>query len=134
MVDKLKASDWDVEFFTSDSGYFAKVLIAISVCPICGSYMTESGWSKGIAKMSRVSSGEPGSRRHVCEKCAEAGKATFTCALCEQSYSSDQIQESFGCNYSSEDFLCKNCYKTRTAEVWDAKYDKLSEKHRYDYE
>jgi len=132
MVDKLKASDWDTEFFTSDSGYFAKVLIAIDTCPICGNYMTKNGYGKEIARRSEFSFGEHGNREYICEKCAEAGKATFTCALCGEVRSSDQIGASFGC--WEEDFLCKVCYETCTAKVWAVKCDELDNEHRYDYE
>ena len=61
----------------------------------------------------------------------KAGKADFLCALCNERKSTDKIQESIG---DAPEFLCKDCYDTVSAKIWDDKLDELQEAHRYDYE
>ena len=67
----------------------------------------------------------------ICQKCADAGKADFLCALCNTRKKTDKIQESIG---DPPEHLCKDCYNTITANVWEKKVDELIETHRYDYE
>ena len=68
----------------------------------------------------------------VCRECFDAGKITFTCALCGKAYPGTEIQETFGAYVI--DALCKTCYTTVSAEQWEAKCDELYRVHRYDYE
>jgi len=68
---------------------------------------------------------------NICEECEKAGKADFLCALCNERKSIDKIQESIG---DAPEFLCKDCYDTVPAKIWDDKLDELQEAHRYDYE
>lgn len=67
----------------------------------------------------------------ICKECEAAGKADFLCALCEKRYPSSEVKESIG--WPAE-FLCKNCYETKPAKIWDEKVDELQEDHRYDFD
>lgn len=67
----------------------------------------------------------------ICKECAEAGKADFLCAMCEQRKPTSKINESYG---DPAEYLCKDCYETVPAKVWDEKLDQLSEAHRYDFD
>jgi hypothetical protein len=66
----------------------------------------------------------------ICQECADAGKADFECFLCKERKPTDRIQERYG---DPADFLCKDCYETVPAKVWDDTSDKLMDSHRYDY-
>ncbi len=119
------------------------VLIRLKRCPICGSFMVDSKLkhlsTDGAADMAlqvvragwhyesdvRVG-GEP-----ICERCKIEGKATVRCALCGEQRSSKQIKESYG--YPPE-YLCRACYVSVPAAVWEAKVDELEEAHRWDFE
>jgi hypothetical protein len=68
---------------------------------------------------------------YICEECEKAGKADFKCELCGERHPTSEIQERFG---DPADFLCKSCYETTTAKVWEEKCDELQEEHKYDYE
>lgn len=68
---------------------------------------------------------------YIYENCAKEGKSTFICALCGKERSSDQIVESFG---DPPEHLCKICYKTVSAEVWEKKKQELYNLHRWDFE
>jgi len=67
----------------------------------------------------------------ICVECADAGKADFLCALCNQRRPTSKIQSIFG---DPPEFLCKDCYETVTAEKWDKKVNNLYECHKYDFE
>jgi hypothetical protein len=67
----------------------------------------------------------------LCEVCAVAANIQITCALCKQDRPRADIQESFG---DPPEYLCKPCYTTVPANVWELKSDKLRESHRYDFE
>jgi len=69
--------------------------------------------------------------RRICEECKNSGKISILCALCNERKPSDKEQESFG--YPAE-YLCKDCYETVTAKVWEDKCEDLSSSHRYDFE
>jgi len=68
---------------------------------------------------------------YICEECAKAGKSTFICDLCGEERSSELKQESFG---DPPDFLCKVCYETVPAKIWEKKHDELWHEHRWDFE
>jgi len=76
------------------------------------------------------SSSEKDNKR-ICIECEAKGLASFVCALCGERKSSSNVQESFG--YPAE-YLCKDCYSTVSAEIWENKIEELSESHRYDFE
>lgn len=67
----------------------------------------------------------------ICEVCESEGKASFTCALCEKTFHTDNIQQSFG---DPAEYLCKVCYTTIPANVWEKKVDDLEKAHRWDFE
>ena len=118
------------------------------ICPICNKHMIKQ-WPKnydnpyfpnyiemtqqaqaeraGVVFRSNVTVDE----HYICVECAEAGKADFLCVLCNERKSTDKIQERYG---DPPDFLCKDCYKTVSAEVWETKCDELREEHRYDFD
>ena len=66
----------------------------------------------------------------ICVECEALGKASFTCALCGLQCSSDTLQYSVG---NPAEKLCKQCYKTVSAEVWETKVDELDTAHQWDY-
>jgi hypothetical protein len=67
----------------------------------------------------------------VCADCLAQDKVKFTCWLCKQDRPSSHIQESIG---DPPDLLCRDCFETVSAKVWDEATDKLTEEHRYDYQ
>ncbi len=66
----------------------------------------------------------------ICIECEQAGKSSFLCALCNERKSSDKRKEAIG---DPADFLCKDCFETKSAKVWEEKYDELIEEHKYDF-
>jgi hypothetical protein len=66
----------------------------------------------------------------ICLDCVDAGKATFQCALCHQTYPTSGIQQIFG---DPPDYLCKPCYGTVTAKEWEKKVNELDKEHEYDF-
>ncbi|MFX1450668.1 MAG: hypothetical protein ACFFCM_07500 [Promethearchaeota archaeon] len=68
---------------------------------------------------------------YICVECEKAGKADFLCQLCKKRKPSNKVKESFG---SPAEFLCTDCFETKTAKEWDKITDKLNEEHRYDFE
>lgn len=67
--------------------------------------------------------------KRICVECKNAGKADIQCVLCNEKKPSDKVQQSFG--YPPE-YLCKDCYETKPAKIWEEKCDKLLEDHLYD--
>jgi len=67
----------------------------------------------------------------ICLECEQAGKADFLCAMCDERKTTDKKEKSFG---DPAEFLCKDCYETKPAKVWDEKVDELQDAHRYDFE
>jgi hypothetical protein len=67
----------------------------------------------------------------ICTICSAEGKASFTCCMCGNNYSSNNIQQRFG---DPPEYLCKTCYSTVTAEAWEAMVDKLEKYHRWDFD
>jgi len=68
---------------------------------------------------------------NICVECKESGKADFKCDLCGERKPTEKIQESFG---YPPDFLCKDCYDTTPAKIWEEKIEQLESDHRYDFE
>jgi len=67
----------------------------------------------------------------ICVECKDADKASFKCALCKEMKPSSKEEESFG---DPAEYLCKDCYATVPAKVWDDKAEKLRHDHQYDWE
>jgi hypothetical protein len=72
-----------------------------------------------------------GDGRVICEQCASENKGSFACALCGEVRESSQKERSVG---DPPEFLCRVCYETKPAKLWDEKYKELLEAHRYDFE
>jgi hypothetical protein len=128
---------------------YVEMLLEANECPLCGKVMIKKSPSRfnnifpnyfrlnqdaqmkeaGMVYESDIEvDGE-----WICVECAKAGKATFLCALCGERKPSDTEQESFGIGAFSH-YLCKDCYETVSANVWDKKCKELRNKHKYDYE
>lgn len=67
----------------------------------------------------------------ICIECESKGLASFICALCGERRNSSDVQESFG---DPSEKLCKSCFSTVSAEMWEKKVRELEESHRYDFE
>lgn len=113
----------------------------VDTCPICGRKMMSSGDSTAYdddarsqkAQMERAGIVARGSgilgeyRKHICEVCTKEGKGKFTCAMCDQTRTSDQLHDtSFG------EPICTICYTTLTAEQYDQKYEAIGDAHQWD--
>lgn len=123
-------------------------MVQIARCPLCKSVMVAptktdglfpyglySGFDEQLALArwkKKVYVGDSGDHEYICSDCVAAGKATFTCALCEKAQPTTQLHKSWG--FRPSESMCKTCYETVPAKVWDAKSDELFEKHRYDFE
>jgi hypothetical protein len=66
----------------------------------------------------------------LCTECAAKAASVFTCELCKQERPSDQVEEQFG---DPAEYLCKPCYETVPASVWDAAKERLRRSHQYDH-
>ena len=69
--------------------------------------------------------------KYICRECEREGKADFLCSLCKQRKSTKKIEDSFG---DPPEFLCKDCYETIPAKIWNEKRNKLQKIHRWDFE
>ena len=67
----------------------------------------------------------------ICSKCEKDGKASFVCALCNETKDSNQVEESFG---DPPEHLCTDCYAKTPVKTWDEKVAELEKSHRYDFE
>ncbi len=67
--------------------------------------------------------------QYICVNCAKNIKTYFLCSLCEKRKSTDRIEEGIG---APSEYLCKDCYETVSAKVWNEKLDLLEEDHKYD--
>jgi hypothetical protein len=67
----------------------------------------------------------------ICVECEAKGIASFICSICGERRSSKEIQESFG---DPAEHLCKVCYSSVSAEVWEKKVKELWEAHRWENE
>ena len=81
-----------------------------------------AGW---VAQSDQKAAGEWA----ICEECAASGKASFECALCGQTRTSDRKEERIG---DPPEFLCRDCYETVPAKEWDDKVQQLQREHQYD--
>ena len=101
----------------------------------CGSFFPEYAEHNQDSQMRNAKLVCTGSAKvddeYVCVECEKAGLTDFMCELCGKRKSTEKIHETIG---HPADFLCKDCYKTCTAEVWDNKCDELIDLHMYDYE
>ena len=121
------------------------MMVELARCPLCDRTMVTQPRGRGLFALYIVDSFEKQVQRagwvmtssiqvdanEICRECADAGKATFLCALCGQRYPTDQKHEQFG---DPPEFLCKRCYETATAADWGKRRTELLEAHRWDFE
>jgi len=67
----------------------------------------------------------------ICTECKAAGVASFFCALCNKKQPSSKEQKTFG---DPPEKLCRDCYESVPANIWEAKCVSLYNEHRYDFE
>lgn len=125
------------------NGRYVEMLIPFVKCASCGKMMFKKDKSNVFCKNRHYKqesqleiidgvfeSDVPNDKGPICECCKEAGLATFVCDICGQELPTDKIQESFG--YPSEEFLCKYCYESVSAKVWEEKCNELQESYKWD--
>jgi hypothetical protein len=123
-------------------GYY-KFIIETSSCPLCSLNMIKLVDGSPFPTYRELTFQEQCKRagivlesnacvdnKYICQSCADAGKANFTCAKCNESKPSYKVQESIG---YPEEYLCKDCYATVSAKKWDETIEKLREDHKYDW-
>jgi len=128
--------------------HHVKVLVELRPCAVC---KRKTVWNLGkdpwqrtfpcyiratferqIAKTDiRFVGGTNGDREPVCIDCVKAGAITCECALCGKSKPSSEMEESVG---DPPEHLCKSCYETVPAKIWDENLAALEESHKYDFE
>ena len=149
----MKIDEYIPEIVSNERGdLFAKSLIPLTACSICGNKMLRfrsyyyrkfeamyPAWYKANlrSQLKRAGIKIPSEVKDkddelICEECAEAGLATFTCAMCEEERSSVLKKVSFGID--PPEYLCTVCYGSVTAKEWDDKYRELQKTHQYDWE
>jgi hypothetical protein len=127
---------------------YVVMMLEAKVCPICSKVMIRQGRAlmhgghfpnaftlnlesqmkdAGLVFLSCVKVDD----ESICVECVATGKADFLCALCNKRYPTDQEQYCIG---DAPEYLCKSCYASVPAKVWDEKVEQLMEEHRYDYE
>ena len=79
-----------------------------------------------MAKMRVPGSDYFSGKSYACEGCVAEGKVTFTCAICKQKRSSDQLHEE---NYEEPE--CKLCYETMPAKAWAEWHKDQDERNRW---
>ena len=127
-----------------ENGRYVEMLIEAKKCKCCEKIMvTKLGYHSIFPKYMRInqeaqmkaaefvySTSTLVDDEPICLECEQAGKADFLCAMCDERKTTDKKQESFG---DPAEFLCKDCYETKPAKVWDEKVDELQDAHRYDF-
>lgn len=120
------------------------VLVRLRECSYCGAWMFDEqkafsniGKNEIREQLKRAKwerQGELGMATLgtlICTKCIENGAESLECALCKKEKKSFEIKKCIG--YPAE-YLCKECYSTVSAEIWDIKVNELEENHKWDYE
>jgi len=124
---------------------YALMIVELDECPICKkqilnvpkkSYIFPTWYEIDIDNQLKkagwvLASQETQEGKIICIECSKSGKSTFLCALCGLRKPTSKIEESIG--WPAE-YLCKDCYETKTAKEWDDMVKKLNAEHRYDYE
>src|SRR3990167_5573450 len=128
-----------------ENGRYVEMLIEAKKCSCCEKIMVDKiGYHSIFPKYLRInqeaqmkaagfvySTSTLVDDEPICLECEQAGKADFLCAMCDERKTTDKKHESFG---DPAEFLCKDCYETKPAKVWDEKVDELQDAHRYDFE
>ncbi len=144
----MKSFQIEIECYTPQiiEGGYALMLIQVAACPICkkimvyipkDSYALFPAYCKIQAKaqieragwiyMSTIKQDD----KNICVECVKAGKVTFFCSICEERKPTSKIQESIGW---PPEYMCTDCYETKSAKEWQKHYNALEKDHRYDYE
>jgi len=137
--------------YDNNSHIYGEILIELNRCPICKKIMIYQPrhwrYEDIYPKYNKITLDEQikkagwifesdahldGVEEYICEECKEKGLATFKCVLCGERKTFDKEKESFG-GYPP-DYLCIDCFKSVSAEIWDKKTDELHELHRYDFD
>jgi hypothetical protein len=138
-----KSHRWRVVETDSPKSTTLYVPWRMSRCDECDALMVPRGlridsfgaglWERAREAMGIVPryDGDMDDGRIVCAPCAEAGGATFECALCHVQRTFDLEHDSWG---DPAERLCEPCYETVPAKVWTEKTADLHEAHRYDFE
>lgn len=129
----------------NETSAYATMLVQVEKCPLCGCWMLEKpkriwdtfpkycmlGFDRQLKNADwREMTFATGEHQHICKQCSEEGKAVFTCALCKTNKPTSEIQATFG---DPAEFLCKSCYVTVPASVWDENIKRLEDEHKYDF-
>jgi len=142
-VDEIRLQDYYQPPGHKD-GYVA-MLVKAQPCPSCDKTMVhpphrrkpfpvffQLTFEKQLADMGLVIQSQYlRDAEYICTECAEAGKAGFTCALCEEWRSNGTAKESYG---DPSEHLCTPCFETVSAKIWQEAKDRLYEEHKYDFE
>lgn len=91
--------------------------------PTIKDQMERAGWRW----RSRVQNSEG---HYYCADCAQSGTDLIRCVCCQMTRPASLVQESFG---DPPEYLCKVCYDTAPAKVWEQLVDQLTESHQYDW-
>lgn len=90
-----------------------------------GEQLKRAGWKRqGELGMSTLGT-------LICEDCIRNNAESFKCVLCGKKKKSSEIKRCIG--YPAE-YLCKECYSSVAAEIWDKKVEELEKMHKWDYE
>jgi hypothetical protein len=109
-------------------------------CPYCGKQMMDRSDLFSSLKDQEIQMKKLGvvfrsnatkDNQYICVECKEKGVASFTCSLCGEQRSYEDMQQSFG---DPPEYLCKHCYNIVPAKAWDNKVDELLDIHKYDFE
>ena len=125
-----------------ENNAYGIMLVELRKCPICKKWMLTKGIfpaaAYGTDRKAQLERAGWVSQSHsydtmgeICVECERSGKETFKCCLCGKEQKTSEITDSFG---KPAEFLCKSCYSTTPAKIWDEKISRLYDKHRYDYE
>lgn len=135
-----------VEKYEESDYALAKMLVELQTCYKCKRYTikrphenadpfptyVDLNFEAQIAAAGWVEFGAQYGDEAICKECIEAGKVIFQCALCKTVKTTDMIFFSVGT--APPEHLCKDCYKSVTAETWCKKIAELDREHEYDPE
>jgi len=125
---------------------YGTMLVAVRACATCQAPMVASprgadpftrGWDETFGAQLKAAGWQVASDAcvadggRICDRCKQAGLATFRCDLCGLLRSTSQVQEGFG---DPAEYLCVPCFETVPAKRWAEACDALREAHKYDFE
>lgn len=131
------ANEYHTPTFLGDR--LALFAVELSTCKFCNVKMIQDcrgpfpGWRGNDLKAQAKRAGiaiQDSTWDKACKPCIAQDKVIFECDLCEQQKPSSKHQNTIG---DPGSHLCKDCYETVSAKVWEEKEDQLMDKHRYDH-